>query len=969
MKCHWRPVACGMIGSVAFCLLALLPVRAQVAALQGRPVTEIRVLDENGKPVTTHLPSLSLVAGQPFDIEAERLSLKQLYRTGDFSDVRTEAISSPAGLRIDFIVTRNYFNNLVLLDGLKEPPSEALALASLRLGLGETFRESALREAIGRLQSTLTEDGLYQAKISSVPAPFPATRQMNILVHVDPGPRARVGAIEIHNQSAYPDKELLRRSKLVTGKELTSARLERAGTRLRRFLTHAGYLGARVIVRRGDYDPKSNQLPVTLDVTAGLRVRIEVTGAKIRGSQLKKLLPVYAEGAVDDDLLQEGRRNLRDQLERGGYFDARVQFTTANDPQKREQVITYEIERGPKHKLLAVDFDGNKYFSDSLLAGRISIQPAAFASPGRYSERLLKSDEDSIRGLYQANGFRDVKVQSEALDDYKGKTGALLVRFHITEGVQTRVVGLRIEGNKTISDAELLGVIGSTPGQPYSDFDVTSDRDNVLALYYNEGFPDARFVAQVTDTDVPNRVRLTYTITEGTQIRVLHVLLTGFRKTRIRTISREVQMQPGEPLREGEVVDSQRRLYNLGIFNRVAIAPQNPNGEDPDKNVVVETDEAKRITLSYGGGFEVQRLGGAGDNPAGGSLSASPRVIFEIAKGNLWGRAQSIAFKVRASTLQYRSLLSFTSPNFLNNPHFNVVLTGFADKSRDVRTFTSTRYEGSFQINQVVSRSTTMIYRYSYRHVLVDASSLQIPIEEIPLFSQPARISAFGVTWVRDRRDNPGDASRGNFNTVDLSLAAKSFGSSASFGRIFAQNSTYHPFGRAFVFARSIRFGVEETLGDTTTIDVPLPERLFAGGGTTLRGFGLNQAGPRDMSSGFPIGGLAMLVLNQEVRFPMHLPIVGSHLGGALFYDVGNVYTDLQHVTLRWSPATNDNSMNYLSHTIGFGFRYATPIGPVRIDLGYQLNPAQFVFTDANGLQQTSRLPHFQFFFNIGSIF
>ena len=503
MKCHWGPVACGMIGSVAFCLLALLPVRAQVAALQGRPVTEIRVLDENGMPVTTHLPSLSLAAGQPFDIEAERLSLKQLYRTGDFSDVRTEAISSPAGLRIDFIVTRNYFNNLVLLDGLKEPPSEALALASLRLGLGETFRESALREAIGRLQSTLTEDGLYQAKISSVPAPFPATRQMNILVHVDPGPRARVGAIEIHNQSSYPDKELLHRSKLVTGKELTSARLERAGTRLRRFLTHAGYLGARVIVRRGDYDPKSNLLPVTLDVTAGLRVRIEVTGAKIRGSQLKKLLPVFAEGAVDDDLLQEGRRNLRDQLERGGYFDARVQYTTRNDPQKREQVITYEIERGPKHKLLAVDFDGNKYFSDSLLAGRISIQPAAFASPGRYSERLLKSDEDSIRGLYQANGFRDVKVQSEALDDYKGKTGALLVRFHITEGVQTRVVGLRIEGNKSISDAELLGVIGSTPGQPYSDFDVTSDRDNVLALYYNEGFPDARFVAQVPTPTFP----------------------------------------------------------------------------------------------------------------------------------------------------------------------------------------------------------------------------------------------------------------------------------------------------------------------------------------------------------------------------------------------------------------------------------------------------------------------------------
>ncbi len=298
-----------------------------------------------------------------------------------------------------------------------------------------------------------------------------------------------------------------------------------------------------------------------------------------------------------------------------------------------------------------------------------------------------------------------------------------------------------------------------------------------------------------------------------------------------------------------------------------------------------------------------------------------------------------------------------------------MVLTGFADKSRDVRTFTSTRYEGTFQLNQVVSRATTMIFRYSYRHVLVDASSLQIPIEEVPLFSQPARISVFGLTWVRDRRDNPGDARARQFQYRGPESCRQIIRIQRQLRPHLRPEFHLSSVWTGLVFARSIRFGVEETLGDTTTIDVPLPERFFAGGGTTLRGFGLNQAGPRDMSSGFPIGGLAMLVLNQEVRFPMHLPIVGSHLGGAIFYDLGNVYTDLQHVTLRWSPVTNDNSMNYLSHTVGFGFRYATPIGPVRIDLGYQLNPAQFVFTDTNGMQQTSRLPHFQFFFNIGSIF
>jgi outer membrane protein insertion porin family len=154
---------------------------------------------------------------------------------------------------------------------------------------------------------------------------------------------------------------------------------------------------------------------------------------------------------------------------------------------------------------------------------------------------------------------------------------------------------------------------------------------------------------------------------------------------------------------------------------------------------------------------------------------------------------------------------------------------------------------------------------------------------------------------------------------------------------------------------------------------IPLPERFFAGGGTSLRGFGLNQAGPRDPCTGFPIGGLAMLVFNQELRFPMKLPIVGNRLGGTLFYDGGNVYTDVNHISFAWKAPSITN-LNYFSHTVGFGLRYPTPIGPVRVDFGYQLNPAYYQATiiphgGTVGVLQTLRLPHFGFFFNIGPIF
>ena len=204
-------------------------------------------------------------------------------------------------------------------------------------------------------------------------------------------------------------------------------------------------------------------------------------------------------------------------------------------------------------------------------------------------------------------------------------------------------------------------------------------------------------------------------------------------------------------------------------------------------------------------------------------------------------------------------------------------------------------------------------------------------------------------------------------------------GSSASFARLFVQNSSYYTLTKWLVLARGTRFGVQQPLGNTLAADIPLPERFFAGGGTSLRGFGFNQAGPRDPVTGFPIGGQAMFVFNQELRFPLRLPRVGTKLGGAVFYDAGNVFSSIGTITLHSAPSITSQTngqLSYLSHTVGFGFRYNTPVGPVRVDLAYQINPAQFISTciigspgcSSSGILLT-RLPHFQLFFNLGDVF
>ncbi|HET7871243.1 MAG TPA: BamA/TamA family outer membrane protein, partial [Terriglobales bacterium] len=530
-----------------------------------------------------------------------------------------------------------------------------------------------------------------------------------------------------------------------------------------------------------------------------------------------------------------------------------------------------------------------------------------------------------------------------------------------------------------------------------SDSSLVSDQTEVMDAYYNHGFSNVRFdYSTQRDAGDPTRIDVTYKISEGQQVYVEKVLISGLHYTRPSVVDREMKIKAEGPISQQDMLDSQRRLYDTGLFNEVNLAVQNPEGETTHKSVNFQFTEAKRYTFNYGAGLQVQTGQPAGTTNPQGSTGVSPNVSFDATRQNFRGRNHTVMLKTRFGNLDKMALIGYEAPRLLDSENFNLDFTTLYEQTNDVKTYTAKRLEGAVEVKHNLDRATTLLYRAIYRRV--STTNLVIDPNLVPLFSQPVRVGMPNFNYLRNTRDNDIESHKGSLSTLDLGVASRYFGSEPSFVRISVQNSSYHQFyKRRWVLARSTRIGAEEPFAGTSAAIappgpgapppssfIPLPERFLAGGSTSHRGFGVNQAGPRDLATGFQLGGEALLLNNLELRTPpLPFPWVGNNLSAVVFNDVGNVFTtpaDMMHNVLRFAqqnrascldPNSQTCSFNYMSVAVGAGIRYRTPVGPVSFDVGYNVNPPAFpIHSPSDGSPpRADVLRHFNFFFNIGQTF
>ncbi len=923
---------------------------------------------------------LPMHAGAPLKLTDVHIAIQNLYQTGRFSNISISAVDEGSTLVLNISTELSYFVGRISMSGVAEPPNRGQLTTASKLELGTPFADNDMEQAVQNMVERMRANGFHNAKIDSAVNRDPKTEEVDIHFDIHSGARARFDGATLTGKFTKTPQSIIHATHWHRGflfitfpgwNFATESRVNTGLSDVRKAFQKGDHLEARVTLEKLDYHEKTNTITPTVDIDHGPIVQVRTSGAKVSRGKLKQLIPVYEERTVDRTLLVEGQRNLVEYFQSQGYFDAAVDFN--DDPPSGDVYsINYSVERNQRYKLANIEITGNKFFNTAILRERLFITPASFPRfrYGRYSQKMLERDKEIIRDLYRANGYREVDVASKVDSNYRGRNGELGVVLEVKEGPLWFVDNLQFEGIPEGDIKSLSSTLQSTAGEPFSEANIAADRDTILTYYYNNGYPDAAFDWTQTAGTAANRVNLKYTLRPGKRVYVRSVLLRGLETTKQSLANNRIRVNPGDPLSQQSIAASQQKLYDLGIFSKVQTAIQNPAGDEDQKYVLFQVDEARRYSFTVGFGAQLARIGGGLttlEDPAG-STGFAPRISVGISRLNLFGLGQTLSLNTLVSTIEQRAVVTYLLPQFLGHEKLAVTFSGLFDNAFDIRTFHQQRAEGSVQLAQRVSRQYTLQYRFAIRHVII--SDLQISPELVPLLSQPVRVGIYSMSFIQDRRDDPVNSHRGIYNTVDVGVALRAFASQTDFTRLLFRNVTYHPIGKDIVIARSLQFGYIQRIGGLP--EIPLGERWFSGGATSDRAFPDNQAGPRDTKTGFPLGGNALLFHSTEVRFPL----IGDYLGGVIFHDMGNVYDDIRDISFRFRQR-NLQDFGYAVQSVGFGIRYHTPIGPIRADFSFSPDAPRFFgfkgtyaqLIQNQGVLTNQKINLFQFHFSLGQTY
>jgi outer membrane protein insertion porin family len=918
-------------------------------------VTNVTVEIENaaGSNVAEMRSLIDAAPGKDYSPVSIHDSLERLFHSGLIASARVEATADGAsGVALRFVVRPRARIDSVVFEGTPVFPATELRARLNQLDPGQVASAAAVQRGLGELLAFYSARGYLKAQITQEVRPDPTGTRATVVYTINPGEQARVSKFDINVRGERLDFTGLPHT-LAEGQTFSAAAVQDAMDHLRNLYLNNDYLGVRVN-QNITPDVNNNTVAVAIAIVSGPKITVTVEGLDIGKDQLRKTLPFYRQGGVDNFSLEEGARRLQEYAQSKGYFFARVTRPEAPRRTQTEATLVYKIEPRARYRLTDIEIHGvdaipHRTLEDQLKTKMASPLPFIGNRQGLTSDDYLRQDANTIQKRLREQGYRRAHVDVRRGVSPTGNR--LIITFDVQQGPRTVVEDVAIRGNNVLTSDELREGLEIKPGEPLVASVVTGDTERLLSAYTTRGYASAEVVSEVVElgpSDGQDRVRLLFSINEGNRVRIHSVMTRGTAYTDTKRLESDFYLfKAGDYLRNDRLQETEQQLYDTNVFNSVSISSepvgQTSNGVE-ERDVTVSLLEAKRRDLLFGFGYQ------ANVNTKtipGLSFLHGLRGLTQLTYYNLFGKLYTGSTQIRVAENELFGQISLQNPRPFGT-RFPTVVSLFARRLGE-RDFRTDRYTASIQSERRITPELIVFASYNFERVsvfdlpctLAEVEAGLCPgfsLEEIQRNSQPIRLGRIGPSFAYDTRDNKFDPTAGMQTLGSFYLAATALGGNEQFIKLSLEHNRYYALRRFrdTVYSLSGRLGLATPFGGKTSL--PISERFFAGGARDLRGFGFEEAGPtilvpqRDTAGNIifhsdgtpkqmlsPLGGNAVLVINNELRFP-----IWRQLGGAVFSDTGNVFARVR-----------DMKLSNLTQSFGFGFRVKTPVGPVRFDVGF----------------------------------
>ncbi len=844
------------------------------------------------------------LAGRPRTRAAIRESLDRLWSLGLFDALWVEETAEPDGVRLRFHATRRPFVLRVAWEGDLGLPDVDLAEAA-GLAVGGEAGPDRLERARRDLLATYAREGFYAAHVDIRTQDDPATNGRNVTVSLRAGTRARIGSVTFRGLPDVEAKRLRALLKLDPGDEFRDRRMRERVQNVEDRVREEGYFEARIGPPRSTWNAASNRVDIEIDVERGPSYRVEFRGVEsLAEKTLRARLSFKDSGIVDDTEVSTNAREIQAAYRESGHHFAEVSGSLDRDAEPR--TILFEVSEGPRVTVAAIAIEGNQAIPAKRLLERMTTRLPGILRPGIFRQDVLDQDVLALTSYYRSQGFQDATVGPPEVR-FSDDRHTADIRIPVREGPRLVAGRIAVEGARVRSSAEVLAAVPFRAGDPWVASLGTDAQRAVGRLYAQRGHLQAQVALETTRTD--DRVDVVLRIDEGTPTRVGRIVVTGLIVTDEIVVQRELAVKPGDPFDPELLVETERALSRLGLFERIQVGPLRPP-RAPFADVEIVLREGRPWRVEFGGGYGTDR---------------GWRGVLEIGHDNLFGTGRSASIREKVTEDGDRTDLSFRTPWL-----FGIPLQGDATLFREQWQELGYKRQGA--------GIATGVLREFFREPLSDIYRLRVglryQLEWVRRYDiDPSLLAENSATIVEgsqvvaritpaltlDYRDNVIDPLRGSLHTLSVDVAGPYLGSQVSFVRSRIETAWYLDWLSPVVIAVGGRLGLATPYGNSAAL--PIEDRFYAGGASTVRGYAQDKIGPLD-SAGNPTGGNGLAIANLEARFP-----VWRWLSAVAFVDSGAV-----------APEVGDLKGSAFKTGVGGGIRIKTPVGPIRLDVGYALN-------------------------------